>query len=94
MEMLASLFNMFSGPIGGLIEKGILGGVMYASGKGLIPADMVGGIATAAYTLFSGLFTAVTKSTTGKALSINTETNGLKVVSASVSAPAVNSPSK
>jgi hypothetical protein len=93
MQFLISLFNTFSGPIGGLIEKGILAGFMYAAGKGWIPADTVGTLATAAYTLFSGLFTAVTKSTTGKIVSINKDdSNGVKVVPAAAPSPAVNAP--
>lgn len=93
MQFLISLFNTFSGPIGGLIEKSILSCFMFAAGKGWIPADTVGTLATAAYTLFSGLFTAVTKSQTGKIVSVNKDaTNGVKVVPANNPSPAVNAP--
>lgn len=93
MQFLVWLFNNFSGPIGGLVEKAILSGFMYAAGAGWIPADTVGTLATAAYTLLSGLFTAVTKSQTGKIIAINKdETNGVKVVSATANAQPVNAP--
>ena len=92
MTMLFTLFNMFSGPISSLIEKAILSGVMYMAGKGLLPMDSVAGVAAALYAATSAVFTGVTKSTTGKAMSLNADmTNGLKVVPTSTPGPAVNS---
>lgn len=92
MQFLVSLFNTFSGPIGGLVEKGILAAVMWALGKGYIAGDAAG-IAATLYAAVSAVFTAVTKSTTGKIVSINTDQqNGVKVVPAGVTAAAVNAP--
>lgn len=92
MQFLVSLFNTFSGPIGGLVEKGILAAVMWALGKGYIAGDAAG-IAASVYAAVSAVFTAVTKSTTGKIVSINTDQqNGVKVVPAGVQATPVNAP--
>lgn len=92
MQFLISLFNNFAGPIGGLVEKGILAAVVWAIGKGYIAGDGAV-IAASIYGAVSAIFTAVTKSQTAKIVAINADaTNGVKVVSESVSAPAVNAP--
>ena len=88
MNWLLTAFNMFSGPVSGIVEKTILGGVAYGVGKGVIPTDSAAGLAAAAYALVSAAFTAVTKSTTGKALSLNSADNGLSVVPTSTAVAA------
>lgn len=94
MQMLISLFNAFSGPIGSLIEKGILSAVMYAAGRGWIAGDVTG-IAASIYTALSGVFTGVINSRTGKIIAVNKdETNGVKVVLNNNPSPAVNAPQK
>lgn len=92
MKSLISIFNMFSGPIGALVEKAILAGVMYAAGKGWIAGDVTG-IAASIYTAVSTVFTGVINSQTGKIVAINQDgTNGVKVVPASASAQTVDAP--
>ena len=93
MQMLISLFTMFSGPIGTLIEKGVLAAVMYAAGKGWIAGDLTG-IAAALYAAISSLFTGVINSQTGKIVAVNKDDNGVKVVSLNNPAQAVNAPQK
>ena len=94
MQMLISLFTAFSGPIGTLIEKGILAAVMYAAGKGWIAGDL-SGIAATLYAAISSLFTGVINSQTGKIVAVNKdETNGVKVVPNTNPSPAVNAPQK
>lgn len=92
MQFLISLFDTFSGPIGGLVEKGILAAVMWALGKGYLAGDAAG-IAASIYGAVSALFTAVTKSQTGKIQAINNDSgNGVKVVPVSAPGPTVNAP--
>lgn len=92
MKSLISVFNMFSGPIGALVEKAILAAVMYAAGKGWIAGDVTG-IAASIYTAVSTVFTGVITSQTGKIVAINQDgTNGVKVVPASASAQTVDAP--
>lgn len=80
LKSVVSLLNKFSGPIGGLVEKGILAGVMYASGKGWIAGDVTG-LAATLYTALSATFTALTTTQAGKAGSIvETQGNGITVV--------------
>jgi hypothetical protein len=80
MQAILSILNMFAGPIGALIEKGILAALMYASGKGWIAGD-VQGLAVTLYTALSSMFTALTSTQTGKAVSIvETQGNGITVV--------------
>jgi len=80
LKSLVSLLNTFSGPIGGLVEKGILSGVMYASGRGWIGGDVTG-LAASLYTALSATFTALTNTQSGKAGSIvETQGNGITVV--------------
>jgi hypothetical protein len=80
LKSVVSILNNFSGPIGGLVEKGILAGVMYAIGAGWIKGDAVG-IAASIYAAVSALFTAVVNTQTGKASSIvETQGNGITVV--------------
>ena len=93
MQMLISLFTAFSGPIGTLIEKGVLAAVMYAAGKGWIAGDL-SGIAATLYAAISSLFTGVINSQTGKIVAVNKDDNGVKVVSLNNPAAAVNAPQK
>lgn len=80
MKAILSVLNTFSGPIGGLVEKGILAGVMYLFGLGKIQGDAVG-IAASIYAALSGVFTALVNTQTGKAVSIvETQGNGITVV--------------
>lgn len=94
MQMLVSLFNTFSGPIGALAEKGILAGVMYAAGRGWIAGDVTG-IAATLYTAVSSVFTGIINSRTGKIVAINSDgSNGVKVVPETVPAASVDGPLK
>ena len=80
METIIGLLNKFSGPIGGLVEKGLLVGVTWGFARGKISGDAAG-IAASFYTAFSGIFTAVVNSQSGKAQSIvSTQGNGITVV--------------
>lgn len=80
MKMILTLLNQFSGPIGGLVEKGILAGVVYLFALGKINGDAAG-IAAALYAAFSGTFTALVNTQSGKAQSIvDTQGNGITVV--------------
>lgn len=80
LKSIVSILNIFSGPIGGLVEKSILAGVMYASGAGWISGD-VAGIAASIYAAVSALFTGLINTQTGKAGSIvDTQGNGITVV--------------
>ena len=80
LKSVVSVLNMFSGPIGGLAEKGILSGVMYAAGRGWIAGDVTG-IAASIYTALSATFTGLINTQTGKAGSIvDTQGNGITVV--------------
>lgn len=80
LKSLVSILNMFSGPLGTLVEKAILGGVMYAIGAGWISGDAAG-IAATIYAAVSALFTAAINTQTGKAGSIvETQGNGITVV--------------
>lgn len=80
MKALLSILNTFAGPIGGLVEKGILAGVMWALGKGYIAGDAAG-IAASIYGAVSVLFTSVTGTQSAKAQSIvETQGNGITVV--------------
>ena len=80
MKALLSILNMFAGPIGGLVEKGIFGLVVYAIGKGWLQGDAAG-IAATLYAAFSAVFTSVVGTQTAKAQSIvDTQGNGITVV--------------
>lgn len=82
MQALLSILNTFAGPLGTLVEKGILAAVMYAAGKGWIAGDVTG-IAASLYTVFSAFFSALTNTQTGKAQAIvETKGNGITVVPA------------
>jgi hypothetical protein len=92
MQPLVLLFNTFSGPIGALVEKGILAAVMYAAGKGWIAGDVTG-IAATLYTAVSTVFTGIINSRTGKIVAVNSDTsNGVKVVPDSVPVRPVDGP--
>ncbi len=80
MKSILAILNMFAGPIGGLLEKGILAGVMYAVGKGWLAGDAAG-IAATIYAALSAVFTSAVNSQTAKAQSIvETQGNGITVV--------------
>ena len=80
MKAILALLNTFAGPIGGLVEKGILAGVMYAIGAKWITGDAAG-IAATIYATVSVLFQSVVNSQTAKAQSIvETQGNGITVV--------------
>lgn len=80
LKSVVSILNMFSGPLGGMVEKAILAGVMYAIGAGWISGDAAG-IAASIYAAVSTLFTALINTQTGKAGSIvDTQGNGITVV--------------
>lgn len=80
MKSVLAILNMFAGPIGGLVEKGLFGLVVYAIGKGWIQGDAAG-IAATLYAAFSTLFTSVVGTQTAKAQSIvDTQGNGITVV--------------
>ncbi len=80
MKAILAILNTFAGPIGGLVEKGILAAVMYAMGKGWIAGDAAG-IAATLYAAVSALFTSVVGTQTAKAQSIvETQGNGITVV--------------
>jgi hypothetical protein len=80
MKSLLAILNTFAGPIGGLVEKGIFGAVVYALGKGWITGDAAG-IAATLYAAVSTLFTSVIGTQTAKAQSIvETQGNGITVV--------------
>jgi hypothetical protein len=79
MSALLTILNMFSGPLGGLAEKGILALVTYLFASGHINGD-AGGVAAALYAAFSAVFTAVTRSQTAKIQSVNAADNGVVVV--------------
>jgi len=80
MQIILDLLNRFSGPIGGLVEKGLLVGITWLFATGEISGDAAG-IAASLYAAFSGLFTAFINSQTGKAHSIvTTQGNGITVV--------------
>jgi hypothetical protein len=82
MKAILSILNMFAGPIGGLVEKGILAGVMYLAGKGIIAGDAAG-IAASVYGTLSVLFTSFVNTQTAKAQAIvETTGNGITVVPA------------
>lgn len=78
---MLKILNQFSGPLGGIAEKGFLAFFMYAAGKGWIPGDTVVPLATALYGFLSLGFTATVQSETAKIQSINeNQGNGVKVV--------------
>lgn len=80
MKAILTLLNTFAGPIGGLVEKGILAAVMYAVGAKWIAGDAAG-IAATIYAAVSVLFQSVVNSQTAKAQSIvETQGNGITVV--------------
>lgn len=80
MKSVIAVLNVFAGPLSGLVEKGILAGVMYAVGAGWIKGDAVGITATI-YAAVSTVFTAFVNSQTAKAQSIvETQGNGITVV--------------
>ena len=80
MKSVFAILNMFAGPIGGLIEKGILASVMYAVGAGWLQGDAAG-IAATVYAAVSVLFQSAVNSQTAKAQSIvETQGNGITVV--------------
>lgn len=80
MKAILSILNMFAGPIGGLVEKGLFGLVVYAIGKGWLQGDAAG-IAATLYAAFSAVFTSVIGTQTAKAQSIvDTQGNGITVV--------------
>ena len=80
MKAILSILNMFAGPIGGLVEKGILAGVMYAMGKGWLAGDAAG-LAATIYAALSAVFTSAVGTQTAKAQSIvETQGNGITVV--------------
>lgn len=83
MKAVLSLLNALAGPIGGLVEKGILAGVMYAVGAGWLKGDAAG-LAATIYAAVSAVFTAAVNSQTAKAQSIvETQGNGITVVTKS-----------
>lgn len=83
LGFLVPLFSAFQGPIMGLLEKGILAGVVWLLTTGKLDVTQAPGIAAAAYTLVSGLITLVTKTQTAAIASVNnTKTNGVVVVPA------------
>jgi hypothetical protein len=80
MNFVLDLLNRFSGPIGGLVEKGLLVGVTWAFAQGKISGDAAG-IAASLYAAFSATFTALVNTQNGKAHSIvTTQGNGITVV--------------
>lgn len=80
MKALLSILNTFAGPIGGLVEKGILAAVMWALGKGYIAGDAAG-LAASIYAAVSAVFTATVGTQSAKAQSIvETKGNGITVV--------------
>lgn len=80
MKAVLTILNMFAGPIGGLLEKGILALVMWALGRGYIAGDAAG-IAASIYGAISVIFTSVVGTQTAKAQSIvETQGNGITVV--------------
>jgi len=80
MKAILSILNTFAGPIGALVEKGILAAVMYAMGKGWLAGDAAG-LAATIYAAVSAVFTSVTGTQTAKAQSIvDTQGNGITVV--------------
>jgi hypothetical protein len=80
MKAILSILNTFAGPIGGLVEKGILAGVMWALGKGYIAGDAAG-LAASIYAAVSAVFTATVGTQSAKAQSIvETQGNGITVV--------------
>ncbi len=83
MKAVLSILNTFAGPIGGLIEKGILAVVMWMLGKGYIAGDAAG-IAASVYGTLSVLFTSMVGTQQAKAQSIvETQGNGITVVAKS-----------
>lgn len=96
MKAILTILNTFAGPIGGLIEKGILAGVMYAVGAGWLKGDAAG-IAATLYAAVSVLFQSAVNSQTAKAQSIvETQGNGITVVpkqaAAAAGIPSVTAP--
>lgn len=96
MNTALSLLNALAGPIGGLAEKGILAGCMWALGKGYIAGDAAG-LAATLYAAVSATFTAVVNTQKAKAQAIvETQGNGITVVpkAAAVAAgiPSVTAP--
>lgn len=89
---MLQLLNLFSGPISGMIEKGILAGVMYGVGKGIIPVDSAAGVAAAIFTIGSAAFTGITRTQTAKIQSVNGADNGVKVVRHDAPALEVDAP--
>lgn len=82
LKTIIGLLMPFKGPIGGLIEKGMLAAVAYLIGKGIIVGDAAT-IAGALYAAFSVLVTSVLGTQTADIKRINdTEGNGVRVVSA------------
>lgn len=80
MKAILSILNTFAGPIGGLVEKGILAGVMWALGRGYIAGDAAG-LAASIYGTVSALFTGFVSTQTAKAQAIvETQGNGITVV--------------
>lgn len=76
---MLSFLNLISGPLAGLVEKAILSGVMYLLGRGYIQGDATG-IAAAIYTVFSAVYSGVTRTQAAKIDSVSNADNGVKVV--------------
>lgn len=85
MGALLTILNMFSGPIGSLVEKAILSGVMYLFAAGKISGDAAG-VAAAIYGAFSAIYTAMTSTQGAKMKAINADTNNGAVVVDAVAA--------
>jgi hypothetical protein len=80
MQTVISLLNMFAGPISGLVEKGLLAGVVWFLTRTGLGVDNAPQIAAELYALFSVIFTAITKTQTAKIQSVNGAQNGVLVV--------------
>ena len=82
MLSMLKLLNLFSGPIGSLVEKAILAGVTYLFASGNISGDAAA-VAASLYAAFSAIFSALNGTQTSKIAAINdTASNGVVVVQA------------
>ena len=91
--MLQTLMQ-FSGPIAGLINKGVSMGVVALCSSGVIdPTKFSPESVTAAIVfLLSVAWSALTRTQAGKIQAINASDNGVKVVPAASNAPKVDGP--
>lgn len=93
LKTLLQSLNSIGGPKGGIIEKGLFALVMYAAGKGWIANEDVSTLVAVLYGLVSAGLTGATTTQQAKILDINdTQSNGVKVVPATVPAPKVDAP--